>query len=56
MSQSVVKMPSVGKPKLLDQRVKLCSHAKCDIQLMHYVYVIRSVSDDGFYIGYSSNL
>jgi putative endonuclease len=23
---------------------------------MHYVYVLRSVCDDGFYIGYSSNL
>jgi putative endonuclease len=23
---------------------------------MHYVYVLRSVSDDGFYIGYTSNL
>ena len=23
---------------------------------MHYVYVLRSVRDDGFYIGYSSNL
>src|SRR5947199_3691509 len=23
---------------------------------MHYVYVLRSVSDDGFYIGYSANL
>jgi putative endonuclease len=23
---------------------------------MHYVYVIRSVTDDGFYIGYSANL
>jgi hypothetical protein len=56
MSQSVVKMPSVGKPKLLDQRVKALLTRQRDIQLMHYVYVIRSVSDDGFYIGYSSNL
>jgi len=23
---------------------------------MHYVYVLRSVKDDGFYIGYSANL
>ena len=23
---------------------------------MHYVYVLRSTSDDGFYIGYSANL
>jgi putative endonuclease len=23
---------------------------------MHYVYVLRSLRDDGFYIGYSSNL
>jgi predicted GIY-YIG superfamily endonuclease len=23
---------------------------------MHYVYVLRSVRDDGFYIGYTSNL
>src|SRR5438045_7276227 len=23
---------------------------------MHYVYVLRSTSDDGFYIGYSTNL
>jgi putative endonuclease len=23
---------------------------------MHYVYVLRSVSDGGFYIGYSANL
>jgi putative endonuclease len=23
---------------------------------MHYVYVLRSVSDDGLYIGYSANL
>jgi len=23
---------------------------------MHYVYVLRSASDDGFYIGYSANL
>jgi putative endonuclease len=23
---------------------------------MHYVYVLRSVSDHGFYIGYSANL
>jgi putative endonuclease len=23
---------------------------------MHYVYVLRSLSDDGFYIGYSANL
>ena len=23
---------------------------------MHYVYVLRSVRDDGFYIGYSANL
>ena len=23
---------------------------------MHYVYVIRSMRDDGFYIGYTSNL
>jgi putative endonuclease len=23
---------------------------------MHYVYVLRSPADDGFYIGYSSNL
>ena len=23
---------------------------------MYYVYVLRSVSDDGFYIGYSANL
>ena len=23
---------------------------------MHYVYVLRSVTDDGFYIGYSANL
>ncbi|PYK15019.1 MAG: excinuclease ABC subunit C [Verrucomicrobia bacterium] len=23
---------------------------------MHYVYVLRSVNDDGFYIGYSANL
>ena len=22
---------------------------------MHYVYVLRSASDDGFYIGYSAN-
>ena len=24
--------------------------------LMHYVYVLRSTSDNGFYIGYSENL
>jgi predicted GIY-YIG superfamily endonuclease len=23
---------------------------------MHYVYVLRSTSDDGLYIGYSANL
>ena len=23
---------------------------------MHYVYMLRSASDDGFYIGYSANL
>jgi putative endonuclease len=23
---------------------------------MHYVYVLRSTTDDGFYIGYSANL
>ena len=23
---------------------------------MHYIYVLRSVHDDGFYIGYTSNL
>ena len=23
---------------------------------MHYVYVLRSVSDDGLYVGYSANL
>jgi putative endonuclease len=23
---------------------------------MHYIYVLRSASDDGFYIGYSANL
>ena len=23
---------------------------------MHYVYVLRSTNDDGFYIGYSANL
>jgi putative endonuclease len=23
---------------------------------MHYVYVVRSIGDDGFYIGYSANL
>ena len=23
---------------------------------MHYVYVMRSISDDGLYIGYSANL
>ena len=23
---------------------------------MHYVYVLRSIADDGFYIGYSANL
>jgi putative endonuclease len=23
---------------------------------MHYVYVLRSLTDDGFYIGYSTNL
>jgi putative endonuclease len=23
---------------------------------MHYVYVLRSLTDDGFYIGYSANL
>jgi putative endonuclease len=23
---------------------------------MHYVYVLRSLRDDGFYVGYSSNL
>jgi predicted GIY-YIG superfamily endonuclease len=23
---------------------------------MHYVYVLRSISDGGFYIGYSANL
>ena len=23
---------------------------------MHYVYVLRSVADEGFYIGYSANL
>jgi putative endonuclease len=23
---------------------------------MHYVYVLRSVTDDGFYIGYTANL
>ena len=27
-----------------------------DIQLMHYVYVLRLTSDEGFYIGYSANL
>ena len=24
--------------------------------MMHYVYVLRSITDDGFYIGYSANL
>jgi putative endonuclease len=24
--------------------------------VMHYVYVLRSTSDDGFYIGYSANV
>ena len=47
---------TADKPKLLDQRVKLRSCAKSDIELMHYVYVLQSVRDDGFYIGYSSNL
>jgi len=23
---------------------------------MHYVYVLRSLTDDGFYVGYSANL
>jgi len=23
---------------------------------MHYIYVLRSIADDGFYIGYSANL
>jgi putative endonuclease len=23
---------------------------------MHYVYVLRSLSDNGFYVGYSANL
>ena len=23
---------------------------------MHYIYVLRSITDDGFYIGYSANL
>jgi hypothetical protein len=37
---------------LLDQRVKSFAHPRgSDIQLMHYVYVLRSVSDGGFYIG-----
>src|SRR6266446_2553158 len=27
-----------------------------DVQLMHYVYVLRSLKDSGFYIGYSANL
>jgi putative endonuclease len=27
-----------------------------NIQLVHYVYVLRSVTDDGLYIGYSANL
>jgi hypothetical protein len=37
-------------------RKKLCLRAKSDVQLMHYVYVLRSVRDGGFYIGYSANL
>jgi putative endonuclease len=34
---------------------KRCSRAKSDVQLMHYVYVLRSLKDRGFYIGYSAN-
>jgi putative endonuclease len=49
--------PSTGhKPKLLDQRAKLRSRAGSDVQVMHYVYVLRSLKDSGFYIGYSGNL
>ena len=45
-----------NKPKLLEQRVKLRSRARSDVHLMHYVYVLRSLKDSGFYIGYSVNL
>src|SRR4029450_7866488 len=35
---------------------KLRLRARSDVHLMHYVYVLRSVSDNGLYIGYSANL
>jgi putative endonuclease len=56
MSTSVANRPGTNKPKLLDQRVKLCLRARSDIRLVHYVYVSRSIKDGGFYIGYSANL
>jgi hypothetical protein len=42
----------------VDWRVRLRRRAKDPAFLftMHYVYVLRSASDDGFYIGYSANL
>ena len=53
MPGSLANLPITNKPKLLDERVKLRSHAKGVYDLrMHYVYVLRSTSDDGFYIGF----
>ncbi len=39
----------------IDWRVKPWPRAK-DLALMHYVYVLSSLTDGGFYIGYSENL
>jgi len=44
------------KPKFLDQRVKASLTRQEWRELIHYVYVLRSLKDNGFYIGYSANL
>jgi putative endonuclease len=54
---SLVSSPRRDKTKTArSARKKLCSRAKGDLGLMHYLYVVRSVSDDWFYIGYTWNL
>jgi GIY-YIG catalytic domain len=55
MGSSLSGPAEANKPKFLDQRVKSFAY-RSDVQLMHYVYVLRSVRDGGFYIGYSANL
>ena len=57
MPPSVPVPDPVSKPKLLDQRVK-ASLTRQEFQKnrMFYVYVLRSETDFGFYIGFSNNL